>query len=607
MEKLKYFSDAIWSRLRLSDFRPRFFVECYTEKLRLHTPHFYQSRLLNIFSACSEMLEHIEAYRENEKNGGYVMSSMEEIVDCWESDPVAQEVFGEYAILKIELAKKIKNNDFDAHTQTQLRVLCRAIISRREPYVTTLIAQLEDSIVGAAEISQRDRLTSRIDRLTGLYITHLLNQGYSPTYLYNRVEMFVRESNYAGGRDFLSQFRMVTDRLRNHQSVFEVYYALHANKPSIFLSVDDDSDFQFLAAIPEEIVGPNLEKFKKGLDVINVVVKSELTSTDYVTAALRTKEKLDRFLDATTALEFGCEVSVSANCVTLNRVPTIHTKSLNVEVLLAFMSSESGISVSHSPVVIRHIFKSLDETARDQLGRSLRYLRLAKHSVSLEQKLLNLWIALESLYANEGQTIIGGILELVPRFYASAGIARRVSYLRELFVANEVAATPIVKSICPGLVNFNGSVTDDQFFLILRSEQAAIELFGSLGNKEHLKFKLMRIFDELKTNKTISQRLGRSEADVNRQLRRIYFLRNKIAHTGHFHGVRPQLVTHLLDYLATSYRVIAAAANRAEDGNTYSISELLAAARMGADLVNARVTSKEEVSILDHVVLQAVI
>lgn len=99
MSKLKYFNDALWAQLPLNDFRARFFIECYIEKLRMQTPHFYQCRLLNIFSACSEMLEHIEALQENEKNSGYVTSSMEEIVDCWDADPIAQDIFGEYATL----------------------------------------------------------------------------------------------------------------------------------------------------------------------------------------------------------------------------------------------------------------------------------------------------------------------------------------------------------------------------------------------------------------------------------------------------------------------------------------------------------------------------
>lgn len=572
----------------------------------MHTPHFYQSRLLNIFSACSEMIEHVEAYQVNEKNSGNVASSFEEIIECWNSDPIAQETLGELALLRSDISKKIKANELDPNTQMRMKSLCRTILCRQEEYLTTLIAQLEDAIFGVADITQRDRITSLIDRLTGLYITHLLSQGYSPTYLYNRSEMFLRENNY-GGRSFADQFRQITDRLRNQQSVFEVYYGFHTARPSFLLSITDEPDLQFLSNIPHDITAENLEKFKKNI-AINVVAKATTTSTDYVTAALRTKERLDRFLDAEMAMEFGSELQMSAHCVTINRGSLVHVKTLNVDVLLVFMSSESGTTISYPSASIRQVFKSLDQAAQEQLGRSLRYLRLAKHTVSLEQKLLNLWIALESLFGNAGASIIGNILEFVPQLYAVAGLIRRVAYLRELLSANEIPVTPIIAAdICPGLPNFNSSVTDAQVFALLRNEKAANELFNSLGNKEHLKFKLKKVFEELKDNKSIAKRLDRSEADVSRQLRRIYFLRNKIAHTGHFQGVRPQLVTHLLDYVSISYRAITTAASRTKQGEIYSIPELLSASRMGVDLVTARVNSKDEVSTLDHITLQPVI
>lgn len=608
MRNLQYQNDVMWARLPLADFRPRFFVESYIEKLRIHTPHFYQARLLNIFSACSEMIVYIDSLQFNNKNGGYVVSSLEEMVDCWESDPIAQEVIGEFALLSSDLVKKVKTGEIDQNTQVRLKGLCRAILCRQENYVTALIAQLEDSILGAADLNQKDRIAKLIDRLTGLYTTHLLNQGYSPTYLYNRSAMFLRENNY-GDRNFAAQLRQVTSRLRNQQSLFEIYYGFHTSRPSMFLSVMDEPDMEFLGEVPAEITAENLEKFKKNIS-INVVVKVISTATDYVTAALRVKERLDRFLDAELALEFSKGMQISAHCVTINRQsPQLtHIKTLNVDVLLEFMSSEVGTSFSQSNTPIRHAFKSLNDDSKEQLGRSLRYLRLARNSVSVEQKLLNLWIALESIFGSTGASIIGNILEFVPQFYAVSGLGRRVAYLRELLSANEVDVTPIIAAdICTGLSKFDASVTDTQIFALLRNEKAAIELFGSLGNKEHLKFKLMKIFTELKNNKSILARLDRSEADVSRQLRRIYFLRNKIAHTGHFRDVRPQLVTNLLDYIAISYRAISAAASKTMQNENYSIPELLSASRMGADLVRARVSSKDEVNALEQVTLLPVI
>ena len=361
--------------------------------------------------------------------------------------------------------------------------------------------------------------------------------------------MFTRVSNYAD-RCFIQQFKLVTGRLNDQRIDFDVYFGIQTNKPSNFRSIDDDPDFQFLSEIPSEISGTVLEKLNKNID-IKIVAKTRTNTTDYVSAALRTKEKLDKFLDAATALEPNANVQISGYCAVINRTSIPPNKhALNVDRLLAFMSSEFGSSFSQQHPSIRQTFKGLNDTAKDQLGRSLRHLRLARNSVSLEQKLLNLWIALESLFSDWGTGILANILEFVPLIHATTGLRRRVTYLKDLLVANDISLTPLVDSnIFPGLTNFDDSITDHQIFLLLREERFSKILFESLGSREHLKFKLKQIHGELKNNKSTSDRLERSEDDVARQLRRIYFLRNKIAHTGHYKDVRPQLVTHLLGKL----------------------------------------------------------
>lgn len=229
---------------------------------------------------------------------------------------------------------------------------------------------------------------------------------------------------------------------------------------------------------------------------------------------------------------------------------------------------------------------SLDSEGKEHLGRSLRYLRLARESVSIEQKMLNLWIALESLFADGESSILLNILEYVPQMYAVSGLRRRISYFKNLLVKNVIPTTALFRSeISTGMNIFDSQTTDAEVFRLLRNEPAAIELFDSLGSKEHLKFRLMSIFNELKNNGAISERIRRTEVDVTRQLRRIYFLRNKMTHTGHFANIRPQLVTHLLDYVAICYAAISSAASQAKLKDMHSIGDMLAAQKMGCDVV----------------------
>lgn len=603
---LKYLSDALWLRLPVADFRARFFVECFVEKLRMYTPHFYQARLMNVISAAKEVRSYVEEYRANEKNVAYLQSAIEELSECWDGDPVAQEILGDLVALRAPLVKLVFAAELPQNTLLRVGKLARSILCREDSYSSALFASVEREVVGPVDLTQKERITSQIDRVTGLLVTYLLNEGYSPTYLFNRAELFTRENNYRG-RDFSEQLTSVLSRLRNQQMQFDAYYGIHTMKPSLLLSITDEPGLRFLPEIPASIQDADLEKFKKNID-ITVVAHATLSATDYVSASLKTKELLDRFLDAATAFEIGSEFQVSAHCATIASGPPVHLRTINVDVLLAFMSKEVGSAFSAPGQTLRQVFKSLDNVAKDQLGRSLRYLRLARNAPSLEQKMLNLWIALESLFVSRDTSILQSILDFVPQLYASAGLNRRVIYLHDLLVANQVSTTPLAReAMRSDAASFNEATEAHHIFALLRDEQAAIEMFNSMEDREHLKFKFMQIFRELKDNKALAARLTRSEADVRRQLRRIYFLRNKIAHTGHFQGVRPQLVTHLLDYLAVCYRSISVAAAKAADGDTYSVPELLTAARMGADLVSARVAARDEVLELSSIVLEPVV
>lgn len=601
MRMFKYLPDARWARLPVADFRARFFVECFVEKLRMHTPHFYQARLMNVISASRELRGYVEDYRANAKSIAYLQTAMEELSDCWDADPVAQEILGDLIVLRAPLLKVVLAGDVSENILFRVNQLARSILCREESYTSALIASIEREVVGSVDLTQKERITSQIDRITGLLVTHFLNKGYSPTYLFNRSVLFTRDNKYRG-RNFAEQLTFVLDRLKHQQKQFDAYYGIHTTKPSLLLGISDEPGLKFLPEIPEAIHGAEREKFKKNID-IKVVAHANLFATDYVSAALITKERLDRFLDAATALEIGSEFQVSAHCATVDSEPPIHLRTINIDVLLAFMVKEAGSSFAAPGQSLRQVFNNLDDLAKDQLGRSLRYLRLARNATSLEQKLLDLWIALESLFVTRDTTIIQGILDFVPQLYAGAGLHRRVTYLRDLLVANEVATTALCRAaIHSDAMTFDSSIEDHHIFALLRDDSAAIELFHSMGESDHLKFKFMQIFRDLKDNKSLAIRLAKSETDVRRQIRRIYSLRNKIAHTGHFKGLRPQLITHLLDYLAICYRSISSAAAKAASGDMYSVPELLSAARMGADLVSARVAARDEVRELSFIV-----
>ncbi|QAU33756.1 hypothetical protein [Janthinobacterium sp. 17J80-10] len=598
---MKYLADDKWERLPINDFRARFFVETFTEKLSMRTPHFYQSRLMNIFSSSLEALTYISEYRSNDKNGGYILSSLDEIDSCLSNDPVAEFLFAKMEGSRQQIFKKIRGGDFSSGQLNRLSVICRGVLAREEDYEKELLADLNKVLFSNVELAQKDRLTTSIYALTGLYVTHLLNKGYSPTYLFNRAEQFTRETNYSG-RNFKEQFEFITEKLRSHTTSFEVYFAIRSNKPSSLLAINDEDNCKFFSTIPDDIQDNKLKKSWAELNP-NAIARLTITSTDFVSASWRTKDKLDQLIDAVTALELNPQIAFHPHCMAISRNQQFtHGESLNISLLIGFLTSESGTFFTKSDNTIRHALAKLNIEGKEHIGRSLRYLRLARESVSLEQKLLNLWIALESLFSDGENSILLNIVEYVPQIYALTGLQRRIEYLRDALVRHQIPITPLALSITKGDAVFNEESTSSIVFEVLKNKDASIELFNSLGPKEHLKFRFYSTFMDMKDNKSLADRVKRSETDVARQLRRIYFLRNKITHTGHFANIRPQLITHLLDYLAVSYVAISKAAIQTKNDRLHSISDLLVAYKMGAEAVVSNINSSTAINTFEEIV-----
>ena len=598
---MKYFSNELWARLPFPDFRARFFIETYSEKLHMQTPHFQQARLMNLFSCCREALTYIADQRVSEKNTGYLQLAVEEIESCLKLDPVAKDMFAPQEPALKELLKITRSGNVGTSQLARLEVLAELMLARRDEYEDRLLAKLREAVIGTRDMDKKERLLQEIYNLTGLYVTNLLDRGYSPTYLYNRAEMFTRPNNY-GARDFVGQFDSVTKKLRSRRAVFRVHFSLNTNKVETLLKLKTEPEFSLSRGVPEEVSGKELDKLRLDFPP-KLVATLDVESTDYVRAAWLGKEKLDGFLDFASALEVNPIIAVAAHCVIVwDRENLTHKKSLNLELLTRFMVSEAGTYLASSPTGLQDAFELLDDAGRQSLQRSLRYLRLSRESTSNEQKLLNLWIAFESLFSDTPQSVLLAINDVAPPIYATMALRRRIAYLRDLLGINGML---VPQGVCTDLMvgerEFSRDTAEERVFGLIKNEDAAIALFDSLGEREHLKFVLKATCDVFANNRTIRQRIERSEADVARQVRRIYALRNKMAHTGQYAHIRPQLVTHLVDYLTSCYIAVANAARVRKAGGGVSMAACFQGYKMGVEQVIRLCGDSEEVQRLGDI------
>lgn len=585
---MKYLTPSTWNSLPIPDYRCRFFIESYMEKLSLYTPHFYQSRLMNVFSATCELLGYLKAYTENEKNSGYIIMAIVEIEDCFSKDIFAKKLFEEHNDIRQEIFTDAKSK-IVPNTITKLRAIANYILKKWADYDSAIYEELRASIFDIdIDLAKKDRILKRINVATNLYLTNILTKKYSPTYLYNRATMFTYKNNY-DDRSFQAQFDLVFDRLYTYKTQFDVYFSINHTR----LDILDEPAISIHANAPAEINESNIEKLKNNFTQYSVI-QVQLESTDYISAAWNAHEQLTKIIDVATAFKVNPRVDIGHNCVSVSKNEhLIHAKSLNIKVLTTYLTSENGTHFSELNTHLKDVFAKTTTLGRDSLERSLRYLRLARESISIEQKLLNLWISLESIFNFGNQTIIEKVSEFVPCFYSANGVSRRISYLHKLLSKNHIPIPVEIKEkFSISSETFDETISPDIIFRLVRDEDNMGKiLYESLSSLDHLNFRLCTIKEEMQKNKNLRARLDASEQDVQRQIRRIYFLRNKISHTGHHSNINPQLITHLTDYLATCYFAIVESIKKAPTGVNLSIEELLTSYKLGVELVKAKIKS----------------
>lgn len=603
MRFLKYVSLDVWAKIYGQDYRARFFVEIYIEKLRMYTPPFHQARLMNVFSACEEMLVYLDEVALNEKNGSYVESALKELNNCLTVDPVASDLFIEHKVFVKELVSCHANG----YQLKKIGVICRSILGKVDIYRENLRAALMAEVTQEAPATAALRVIQQIEKLTGLYITDLLNQGYSPTYLYHRSDAF-RHLNSYGDKSFQEQLRSVGDRLSGASIEFQVYYGISTNKNAALHAAPKASCLEFISQLPQRIQPENLEKMHKDFEA-RMWCRATIHATDYISAAIRVKEELDGFLDTFTPFEFDTSLKISGHAlITYSLNQHSYQHCINVSLLTGFMTVQSSLDSHGQALSLTNLISQLDSHAEDQLSRSLRHLRLARETSSLEQKMLNLWISLEALFPGIEGTIIGSILEFLPELYAVQGVTRRISYIASLLIANNIPVPEKAKALFRiESDRFGRDVSADQFFRLLKDEETSRALYDCADGMEHLRFRISTLREELKSTKSIKARIDKTQEDVALQLRRIYFYRNKIAHTGHFKNVKPQLIMHLTDYLSTIYECLARAASVSAPGAKHSIPDLLISSKMGSEKVLSFLRTNEEVSSFSSIALEPLI
>lgn len=591
---MKYLKHTHWEKLPLpkDDYRPRFFIELYQELLNSNTPSSYQPRIMSLSSYINEIIDLIKHYEKDERAKPYIHRSVMEFITYLKDDNIAREIYtNEIWILENHFDKKDNYNNREINKLTLIMNLFLDK-EKQDLYWIKICDNLNESICdNNYNYNNIKRNLEKINKACKLFSSYLLNKGMSNRYLFNRAEKFINLSNYRE-RDFNEQLIKVTNDFNEKEKTFTIHFLIKSNR------IIENKEIRIITYDKFINTNSKLNNDKKFNSFINqkndeksifyVLTFNEISS-NYDNALLKAKEEL-AILDTINILH---KIEILQKALIIEEKSNkYHTNLSEIDI---YLDNASLLDISE--ININSILDKLDHKNIEIIRNSLRYFRLAKESKSIEQKILNTWIAIESLYIRKkndmNSSIIENIIHYVPMIYNSMSIIRKIRYAKKLLSINKIYINDEIKKELNIKHNsFNNLISDEKILIIMRNNKLFKSLVrdNNLKDLEHLKYRLTTIYDLLKNGKkdkedgedgendNIDKIFSKSKLSIENQIYRIYFMRNKISHQGYYKNINSIVFNHLTDYLMISYSAIVVGAKylpKMKENEKFSILDIL--------------------------------
>ncbi|PMG84775.1 hypothetical protein BCU83_18435 [Vibrio breoganii] len=544
-----------WESLPFPDWRARFFLECFSESLSVETPHFHQAKMMGVLDLAQEVLENIKLYEENDKGKGYLTSSLKELKLALERDFVSKEIFRDILEVFGDCAKNFNSEKFPKSLIIQLSILCKRIITQSNLYFEKLNSSLISAIIDDRDLNKKETITEEIYSLTRGYVTYLLNSGYSPTFLFNRTQMLTRRNKY-NGRNFRDQLCFLFNSLDCKNRVFNVYFGLKTNKKETMKKYSPSKGIKLLKEIPEKHYRISTKTFSKFSP--DFYVRVSIEALDYVGASVRASEKIESEIDLLKVLVSKNNITLHDNCYVDYKAKG-HTYQREVKLMI--LNNLLTYDLRHSQLnnYVNFDFRSRFEmSSMKKIEGIFKNLRQVKESARLEQKLLGLWISLESLcYSGDEKSIISSVTNFLPKVYALKSIKQRIEYVLNLLAKYEIKIpNSVIERHDLKVDSFDEDISLDVFHEVITTEQSARDICKAIRELDFLYFRLYSLYKLTSNKKDIKKRISYTREDIEKQLYRIYQNRNNIVHVGFSENLSHYAINHLSDYVNTLLLIV---------------------------------------------------
>ncbi|WP_306014912.1 hypothetical protein [Oceanicaulis sp. MMSF_3324] len=493
-----------------------FFAQLWSELLNAQTFESFRAYTLDTRERVNELCEiweDIDKGRVPDKTADFCLQELQWSIS---KDPV----LNTYAPNLVDLVTRhLKKQNFDKNDALAIQRELTKYLD--ENYVSLLTDLICNNLSNPTK-------KNTIRKSAGFLLSHIINKGYSKSYIYERLKSRFFTTNH---------YRVGSQTVRSFLREFESDSVAH----SVYIPVDDT-----IASILSRLGYRSLllSKSKEHLKTANRNTLSENGKWSH--AILFTCDARDPH----TAAQLASEKISSVRAIALlepkpftfnwSHQCAVRRKSAQSETIVSFSSIDWLLEDNNPSRNIRN--KSIQKYARRLLSAfepdsyervvgAINMVALARDTPALENRLVALWSGIEVLLSEPKSSprISHFVDELAPCI-ASRHLHRKIKYLHDnLFVLYRSRYTKLLKSI-------NSSETAlNIFIIILTLKKHGLErqiLCNICSDNPLMLHRLYCVQKDVSSPKALLKATEEHYDRVKWQIRRIYRSRNSLVHSG---------------------------------------------------------------------------
>lgn len=498
-----------------------FFAQSIYDMTFNYTLDTFQAPIHTTNTLCHEYIEAYSEYENNNLKNAATIPIKEEIRRSYEKDPVVRKILGNKynGFLKI----LIENSKNDESFLNYIRLLSSYLTLN---YCDTIIDLLKIEIAGDKK--------SKIYPLTRLYVSTLLSMGYSQAYIFYSTKHFffdpLNNEKVSSNQD-LDQFLNLFSLNEKKYTAIVVGDEEISKLYSFSEGLEEYSDIDLLKKSYEDESKKILEIYSKGGKVITKIMGIEAfdhySAKDYVKDLIDTlknfylyynNSKNSEFIDYILLIDEETDTPIRIKTDSLD--PLCKLKQLNGEKL------QQGLDYLYLRTAIMTV-----EESYYSIYSSLNLNSFAVSSGTNQGKLINMWSAIEALVPYiADNSIISRVDYYLPPVLCRDYNKRIIDHLNKLlFVINNTEYNQILDSLP------SDYSTSEKLLLLMISDShkdLMDRLFKLLRNYPLMRYKIALYSDIFRSVKATSKLIKEHEKRIRWHLKRIYRVRNLIAHKG---------------------------------------------------------------------------